>query len=68
MDISLDSKTVKNEESGSNIRSRSLETRHKKRIKSFVENINDNNKKSKDDIYLDYNNFIKKVKLKVITY
>ena len=60
LDISLDSKTVKNEESENNIRSRSLETRHKKKIKSFVENINDNNKKSKDDIYLDYNNFIKK--------
>jgi hypothetical protein len=62
LDISCDSKTVKNEESENNIRSRSLETRHKKKIKSFVENINinDNNQKSKDDIYLDKNNFIKK--------
>lgn len=60
LDISFDSKTVKNEESENNIRSRSLETRHKKKIKSFVENINDNNKKSSDDTCLDKNNFIKK--------
>ena len=60
MDISYDSKTVKNEESESNIRSRSLETRHKKKIKSFYENINDNNIKSKDDICLDKSDYIKK--------
>lgn len=59
LDLSFDNKTIKNEESENNIRSRSLETRHKKKIKSFVENIN-SNKKSKDDIYLDNNNFIKK--------
>lgn len=60
LDLSFDNKTVKNEESENNIRSRSLETRHKKKIKSFVENTN-SNKKSKDDIYLDNNNnFIKK--------
>ena len=54
-DITKDSHTTKNEDTISHMRSRSMESRHKKKYKSLIQKIssdndNNNNKRSKDDI------------------